>query len=308
MGVSSVIDDHTFALCLTHDVDRPYKTFQSVYYAIRERRLSHLLDALPSRNPYWQFEDIMALEDDLGVRSAFYVLNEPHILQKDSQAWLCPQDWVQHVTRYDVTHPDIRDVIRRLDAEGWEVGIHGSYRSYSDPERLRFEKNTLEQCLDARIVGGRQHYLNLSVPETWEYHAELGLRYDASLGSGQTYGFQYGYYPLRPFGDDFVVFPLTVMEATLPDPSSDFDTAWEELEDLLVEAADNGAVMTALWHPRFFNESEFPGFRRLYRRLIDRALEMNAWVGPPAECYRKLDPERACVEGLDRVNRELTKA
>jgi hypothetical protein len=295
-GRPIVLDDHPFALCLTHDVDRPYKTYQSVYYAVRDRRPSHLADALPGRNPYWQFEEIATLEDDLGVRSAFYLLNEPHLLEKDPRRWVRPGDWIQHLGRYDVEDPAIVSTIRWLDAGGWEIGLHGSYRSCGDLARLRHEKSVLERCLDGQVVGGRQHYLNLSIPETWRYHAEIGLRYDASLGSGRSYGFEYGYEPLRPFGDEFVVFPLTLMEQALPNPSSNFEDALAACEALLSEAAANGAVMTALWHPRYFSESDFPGYRRLYRRLVERALEMGAWVGSPADCYRELDLDRARVE------------
>ena len=68
--------DHAFALCLTHDVDRPYKTYQSVYYALRERDPSHLGDLRPGVNAYWTFDRIRAVETDLGVRSAFYFLDE----------------------------------------------------------------------------------------------------------------------------------------------------------------------------------------------------------------------------------------
>jgi hypothetical protein len=178
---------------------------------------------LPWRNPYWQFREIAELEEALGVRSAFYILNEPHILSKDPGTWVRPQDWVQHLGRYDINDPDLRAEIRRLQDNGWEIGIHGSYRSSRDPVRLRYEKDLLENLLAAPVAGGRQHYLNVSIPETWRYHADIGLRYDASLGSSETYGFQYGYSPIRPFDDEFVVFPLTVIESALPYPSSCYD-------------------------------------------------------------------------------------
>ena len=65
--------DHEFGLCLTHDVDRHYKSLaQSVYYALRDRSPHHVRDVLGGRNPYWQFESVMELESRLGVRSSFY--------------------------------------------------------------------------------------------------------------------------------------------------------------------------------------------------------------------------------------------
>jgi peptidoglycan/xylan/chitin deacetylase (PgdA/CDA1 family) len=302
--------DTSFALCLTHDVDRPYKTYQSLYYALADRDPSHLASALPGRNPYWQFDDIAALEADLGVRSAFYFLNEQHLLlDRPTSDWFDPTHWIEHLGRYDVD--GLSSTIRELDAGGWEVGLHGSYHSPDDRERLREEKTRLESILGGRVTGGRQHHLRMAVPETWHHHREIGLRYDASLGSGESVGFQYGYRPLRPFGDDFLVFPLTIMEQALPDPGTRFEAARDVCEDLLLEAARNDAVATALWHPRYFDEREFPGYRRLYRWLIERALELDAWVGPPRELYQwferdATDDGAAIPDFTDRDRRAVT--
>lgn len=288
--------DHEFALCLTHDVDRPYKTYQSLYDAVRERSLSPLQTVLSGKNPYWQFDAVASLERELGVRSAFYVLNEPHLLSQHPRTWLRPTDWIEHLGRYDVTSDDVADAIRSLHEGGWEIGLHGSRRAARDRERLAVEKETLERVLDSPIVGGRQHHLELSAPETWQHYREIGLRYDTSLGSSTEYGFEYGYQPQFPLGDAFAVFPLTVMEVALSSPGTSFEAAWAECERLLHEAAENDAVMTVLWHPRYFNTHEFPGYRRLYRRLVKRALEMDAWVGPPGEFY-----ERWIADGERRV-------
>lgn len=287
-----MIDDASFALCLTHDVDRPYKTYQSAYYALADRDPYHLTTIRPGRNPYWQFEDVMAIERELGVRSAFYFLDEQRLFRdKPVRTWLRPSYWQRYAGRYSLTDPAIEDVIKRLDDGGWEVGLHGSYDSSRDVARLGREKAALEAVLGHPVVGGRQHYLNLEVPTTWRRHAAIGLKYDATLGARSGYGFQFGYDVLRPFDDAFVVFPLTLMETRLPDVTNHPDRAWRECDRLLDEAHDQGAVMTVLWHPRYFSERDFPGYRSLYRRLLERALELGAWVGPPAELYAALEPD-----------------
>ncbi len=311
----SVFDEYEFGVCLTHDVDRIYKTYQSVYYALTERRLHHLKSLFSRSKPYWQFEEIMALEDRLDVRSSFYFLNEKHLLSdKPPSAWLRPTNWIQYTGHYDITEPSIVDVIRNLDRGGWEVGLHGSFDSYAEPDRLVREKRRLETVLGHPVTGGRQHYLNLNVPETWRNHRDAGLRYDASFGSSSTVGFdapvpaaetdgeqsggantdQVGTGVFRPFNDEFLVFPLTVMEAPLVEEAGSIDAAWEKLQALLTEARAEKAIVTVLWHPRLFNETDFPGYRRLYERLIVEAKSLGAWVGPVEEAYHELVDHHGC--------------
>jgi peptidoglycan/xylan/chitin deacetylase (PgdA/CDA1 family) len=317
--VTAISDtDYPFALCLTHDVDRPYKTpVHAVFYALADRDPRHLRDLLPGRNPYWQFEELMTLEADLGVRSAFYFLNEQPLRDRPRSDLTDPQALLQTVGRYDVRDPAIERIVRQLDDGGWEVGLHGSYHTARDRERLAEEKARIESVLGHEITGGRQHYLRFDDPETWRHYRNLGLAYDTSLGSTEAYGFLHGDGVLRPFDDDFVVFPLTLMEQTLPDPGERFDAAWAACRSLLDAAADGDAVMTTLFHPRLFDPREFPGYRRLYRRLIEEALEMGAWVGPPRDCYRTFLDGSAREDatnrnhrgsGIDRTgNRSITK-
>jgi peptidoglycan/xylan/chitin deacetylase (PgdA/CDA1 family) len=305
MSDGAIPADHSFALCLTHDVDRVRKTYQPLYYAVKNGDPSRLLAHLPGQNSFWQFENIMAIEEELGVRSAFYFLNERSLFRdKPLRTWLRAEYWKLYVGRYSMDDPAIFDVVRTLDAGGWEVGLHGSYESYRDTDRLRMEKEKLENVLGHPVLGGRQHYLNLDRPDTWRRHSEIGLSYDATLGQTDDYGFEHGYDPLRPFDDEFVVFPLTLMELTLPDVESDPEGAWEECEKLLAEARENEAVMTVLWHPSYFSDADHPNYGALYRRLIERAQEMGAWVGPPGELYASLE-DRSAVESAEQT-KELT--
>jgi len=281
-------DGHEFALLLTHDVDRPYKTYQSLYYALTdpEDRYYHLSTALPGMEPYWQFETVAAVEEDLGVRSAFYVLDEQRLFRdRPAREWVTKAGWQLYAGRYDPADPAVAGALRDLAARGWELGLHGSYASFDDRERLRAEKATVEDAVGRAVRGGRQHYLNLDVPDSWRHHRAIGLDYDASLGSNAEYGFPHGYGVLRPFDDSFVVFPLTLMEQALPDPGTDPEAAWRVCEDLLAEARANDAVMSVLWHPRHFSVEDFPGHLALYRRLVARALDMGAWVGAPGDFY-----------------------
>jgi len=286
-----MIDDYEFALCLTHDVDIVYKTYQSLYYGLRQMspyHLSTLSSMFSTDNPYWQFDEIEALESDLGVRSAFYFLNEKHLfVDKHPRHLLRPRSWLLFTDRYDIDDPSLVKKMRELDQSSWEIGLHGSYDTYLEPGRLANEYEVLQRLIEGDIVGNRQHHLNLKQPDTWRAHAEAGLSYDASLGSPTDYGFEYGYDVHRPFDDEFVVFPLTVMDKPLMSTCETVEAAKVEADKLLSEAAEKDAIMTIDWHQRIFNEREFPGYRAVYRYFVERALEMDAWVGTPKACLKQ---------------------
>ena len=283
------MDGYEFGLCLTHDVDRPYKRNQALYYAVADRSLHHLRGLLPTERPWWRFEQIMSMEADLGVRSAFYVLREPHLFSRPRDEWLDSVHLVEHLGRYDPEHPDLVEVFEELDDGGWEIGLHASYGSHRDFERLRMEKESLESLVGHDVHGVRHHRLEFDPPETWRLHQRLGLRYDTSLGSSAQVGFDYGDDVLRPFDNEFAVFPMTIMEKALP---NDPEAAWKTCERILTEARERNAVVTVLWHPRNFNEQDFPGHADLYRRLIERAIEMDGWVGAPGELYDRIESEQ----------------
>lgn len=280
-------DDHEFILCLTHDVDRVHKSLQGPYYAVKERDLSHLKSLFTSENPYWQFENIMELEEELGVRSTFFFLNEKNLIkEKLPEGSVDPRRWKYYMGYYDVKEPEIVDMTKELDRKGWEIGLHGSYDSYKDLERLNYEKKEIEDIVKHEINGVRQHYLNLDNPKTWKYQQEVGFSYDSSLGSSEEFGFLHGYDVKKPFDDDFLVFPLTIMDSALMDNTSSVSEAWELCYDILKEAKNNSAVMTVLWHQRCFDEKDFPGYAKIYEKIIKTAQEMDAWVGSMGEAFQ----------------------
>jgi len=41
-----------------------------------------------------------------------------------------------------------------------------------------------------------------------------------------------------------------------------------------------------LWHQRVFNENEFPGWSRLYEKIIAEGKKRNAWFATCEDIYR----------------------
>jgi len=264
-----------FAVCLTHDVDRVKKTYQYLTHFIKSRDLYHVKSFVVRKEyPYWNFERIMEIEDKYGVRSTFFFLNESKKFNI-----LRPKEWKLALGRYNLNSKKIVDVIQKLQVGGWDIGLHGSYDSYKNKELLLKEKTNLEKIIGKEVIGIRQHYLNLNIPETWEIQKSIGLKYDASFGSSLEVGFRNKQYlPFCPFADSFFVIPLTIMDSTLFHNSESIEDAWNKCKGIIDEAEKHGALVTVLWHQRVFNEQEFPNWSKMYEKIIEYSLNKNALV------------------------------
>lgn len=276
-----------FAVCLTHDVDEIKKTYQYItrpLQYIKEGNLKGLKYQLSSlgrkiikrEEPYWTFEKIIHLEQRLGVKSTFFFLNESCKVKLSDRS-----TWRHYGRRYRVTDEKVAEVIRRLHSGGWEVGLHGSFYSYNDINKLKREKEILERVLGARVHGVRQHNLNLAIPDTWRIHEKLGLEYDTTLGFNDCVGFRWGTcFPFHPFDKEtgkpmkLLEIPLVIEDIAL----FSYDDPWTVCTDLINTVKRYGGVLTLLWHHSVFNKLEYPGWAEIYERIIKVCKEEGAWV------------------------------
>ena len=280
-------ENKKFSVCLTHDVDEVRKTYQYFTQFAGHfkqgntneafKRIKHYFsDKFSGHNPYWTFDELMNLEDALGVRSTLF------FLQEDSKVEIFNnKTWRHHGRRYSFKDSDIVRIIQTLAKQGWEVGLHGSFNSFDNKEKLLQEKNELEESLGERVYGTRQHNLNLKIPETWEHHEEIGLEYDSTLGFNNYIGFRYGTsFPFNPIN------PLTMKQLSILEiPMIIEDIAvfrykdpWDECRKIIDKIEMLGGILTLLWHHSVFNEREFPGWGQLYEKIIKYVQKRDACV------------------------------
>ena len=260
-------------VCLTHDIDRLKKTYQYLTHDLRKGKLSGFKSIFTGPEPYWQLENMAELETRYGVKSTIFFLHETIPFEP-----LNPKNWKLSAGRYSIEAPHIKRIIRWLDENGWEIGLHGSFLSYKDESLLRQEKDILEQVLGHEIQGIRQHYLNLTEPDTWQLQKRAGFKYDASLG--RTDGIGYLDDRQKPFiqkDTGMAIIPLTLMECYLfAEAGNSKKKALQLALSWMDHAIENELVYTILWHQRMFNETDFPGYRWVYEEIIKEAQSRNA--------------------------------
>ena len=266
-------EDKPFALCLTHDIDDLYKSIGMKAYdaigKIRNTRFSAVIDSLAqmrSKNlPFWNFSDIMELEDHYDAKSSFYFMVQE------------PGDWDYN---YDID--DCEAIIGELSDRGWEVGLHGGHTAYNNPVQMKEKKLRLEKVLNKNVVGYRNHYLRFKVPETWEYLKETGFLYDTTLGYNTCVGFRNGMcHPFRPFNltkeseIDILEIPLAIMDNTLNKHMNlDFDDAWKITKQMIDTVEMYHGTLSILWH----NTSFLGDQRKFYEKILKYCKGKNAWM------------------------------
>jgi len=166
-------------IALTHDVDRIRKTYQYITRSFKYLKKGDFKNiyreflSIPTFNSvYWNFEDIMSIEDSNNIRSTFFFLNESIPFNI-----LAPVDWKLSLGRYKISEKKLKDIIHTLDTNGWEIGLHSSYNSYLNPKLIEKEKFLLESIVNHNIIGIRQHYLKLDI-QTWWNQKNVGFSYD----------------------------------------------------------------------------------------------------------------------------------
>ena len=191
---------------------------------------------------------------------------------------------------YDVRHPEVRRTLREAIAGGAEVGLHLSIGARESADRIRREREALEDALGQPVRSARHHWWALGPrPErTLRLHADAGLEVDCSFGWNDRIGFRRGIAaPFQPFDTEaeralpVVALPTLAMDAAVA--ASGGETG---LQALYRTVAEVGGVLVLDWHAHALNPAALPGAAETLRRFLDGAVTAGARLATPLEAVR----------------------
>jgi hypothetical protein len=169
----------------------------------------------------------------------------------------------------------LKDQVKAMLADGFQFGLHGSYKSATSSSLLLEEKTTLEETIGSHINKTRQHWLNYEERVTPAAHSKL-FEIDATIGWNDEIGFRAGCASLyHPFNHqeqkafNHMEIPLVIMDSTIYDYSSlntesELRRAMKLLEGL--KDVKNSHVAIS-WHQRVCN-SDY-NWHTGYEQLIE---------------------------------------
>lgn len=162
-----------------------------------------------------------------------------------------------------------------------EVGIHPGYGSNYNKQKLITEHKRLEKILNRQITKSRQHFLKLTLPNTYRNLLELDITDDYSMGYASMPGFRasiansFYFYDLDNETETKLrVHPFMIMEGTfkyyLNQTPEDFFASAKKIID---ETKKVNGEFISLWHnDSLSNKGIWSGWRKYFEEMIKYAL------------------------------------
>lgn len=165
-------------------------------------------------------------------------------------------------------------------AEKYMVGVHPSWQSGDDPSLVSQEKETIEKIAKIKVTSSRQHFIRMTLPDTYRYLIQAGIKEDYSMGYGSINGFRasvaspfYWYDLEKEQQTSLLLFPFCYMEA-----NSFFEQkmppvqALDEMYHYYHQVKKVNGTLITIWHNTFLGTDElFEGWREVYSQFFHEA-------------------------------------
>lgn len=170
-----------------------------------------------------------------------------------------------------------RSLIKTLGDHA-DVGIHPSFSSYLDIDKLRKEINSLSEVLHRPLTKSRQHFLRMNLPRSYQKLIELDISDDYTMGFASQAGFRAGIADTFRFYDlenDMVtnlrVHPFALMDGTMRDYLNlDLEASYALTTQLIDEVKAVGGTFIYLTHNETLGgEQRWVGWPEMYRRMLE---------------------------------------
>ena len=174
------------------------------------------------------------------------------------------------------TNPRFRSLIKDV-ADYAMVGIHPSYGSNKKKSKLEAEVNRFEGIIHREVTRSRQHFLKLTIPETYRNLIDLDITDDYTMGYASEIGFRAGtcssfyFYDLDlEFMTPLRIHPFAVMEGILKFYQNlGPQKALERVLPVVDAVKEVQGTFISLWHNESACENAmWKGWRDFYEGLI----------------------------------------
>lgn len=161
-----------------------------------------------------------------------------------------------------------------------KVGVHASYNSFGNYNRLKMEIKRLSKIANRPVKKNRMHFLRLKLPDVYRDLIDCNIRKDYTMGYAGHIGFRasicspfYFYDIEREQITNLKVFPFAVMDTTLKNYMKlGPDNAIKKINKLIDSVKKVDGTFISLWHNDSLSEQYgWKGWKKVYEHLVHKA-------------------------------------
>lgn len=264
-----------FRFVSTFDVDSPWayrykgfwrasgglvkKTFELNFSEVKDR-LRVILGK--QHDPFDTYDFIEQIEKEYGFRSLFFFLSGNR----------SPYD-----PNYALDNPRFKSLLDQLKSVH-TIGIHPSYGSNRSFRHLQYEFDHFTGLLDQKPIKSRQHFLLVSLPETYRHLIDLGIKEEFSMGYASNPGFRAGtslpfwFYDLKEeYETSLLIHPFQVMDVTLQQYLGlSPEAAITLIDSLIGKIKAVKGTFTSIWHNESLSDTGvWKGWREVFESMVE---------------------------------------
>ena len=213
------------------------------------------------KDPYATYESILSFKRKNNLNTLFFFLIG---------------DYTTFDKNISSSNSTYQSLIKSV-ADYARVGLHSSYFSHKNNDKLKREKLRMEGIINTPVEMSRQHFLRLSMPETYQNLLDLDMKEDYTMGYEKAVGFRastctpFYFYDLDyEIQTPLKVFPFAFMDITLSDA---YDLTKKEIQKKMMElkaaVKDVDGTFIGVFHNESFSEvGRWKGWNKMYKSVM----------------------------------------
>ncbi|MFK5957955.1 MAG: hypothetical protein QM495_03680 [Lutibacter sp.] len=212
-------------------------------------------------DPFNTFKELLKIKDEYNVKTIFFFLIG---------------DYTTFDKNISSSNNKFKSLIKSV-ADYAKIGLHPSYFTFKSVEKLKKEKIRLESIINTPITFSRQHYLRLSIPETYQNLIDLDIEQDYTMGYAKVAGFRastctpFYFYDLDfEIQTPLKIFPFAFMDVTLKHYMSlSNEESLLKILKLKESVKNVNGTFISLFHNETLSENEiWKGWNTIYKTTV----------------------------------------
>jgi hypothetical protein len=277
LGIRQKRKERKFKFINTHDIDRIYLFENNIDFIAKpikallvDKTISSLVhhaklsfQSFQGKDPYLSFDYFMDSSERYNIKSHFF--------------FMATKEKTKYDNGYNISDATIKKIIKNIIDRGHTIGIHPSYHTLNNPNKLYSEINSLRETSQSDIICGRQHYLRFKLPNTWGNWNNNKMQWDSSLAYPEQEGFRCGVcYSFSVF--DILTRkklklkekPLIIMDATLQGVKKlSPDATNKVIHYYYSKVKKYSGDFVFLWHNSSFSYLGWKNYRKVYEDALN---------------------------------------